>query len=182
MSFMKLAPETVRLRRIAKAYAAGEFSRFEYRQARREVIETFAETLGGRNRDVDDTRPRWHDAGPVAEHSQTVVAATGFRLPSWVGACLFLAVLLFAVNAWADVLIAPVNDRDPNPARSPRIAVVEVAIGNVEPLAGIDAEDLERQVTQKLGEFRRKNGIEGHGFTATELQEVGRFLNTLGGP
>ena len=39
MSLMKLAPETVRLRRVAKAHAMGEFSMAEYRQARREVID-----------------------------------------------------------------------------------------------------------------------------------------------
>ena len=41
MSLMKLAPETVRLRRVAKAHAMGEFSLAEYRQARREVIDNF---------------------------------------------------------------------------------------------------------------------------------------------
>ena len=54
MSLMKLAPETVRLRRVAKSYAAGEFSRLEYRAARREVIENFQpDSLGD-----DDTQRR----------------------------------------------------------------------------------------------------------------------------
>lgn len=38
MSLLQLSPEAVRLRRIAKACAAGEMSRLEYRQARRELI------------------------------------------------------------------------------------------------------------------------------------------------
>ncbi len=38
MSLLQLSPEAVRLRRIAKACAAGEMSRLEYRQARREMI------------------------------------------------------------------------------------------------------------------------------------------------
>ena len=54
MTLMKLAPEIVRLRRVAKAYAAGEFSRFEYREARREVIENFQPDVIG----DDDTQPR----------------------------------------------------------------------------------------------------------------------------
>lgn len=38
MSLLQLSPEAVRLRRVAKACAAGEMSRLEYRQARREMI------------------------------------------------------------------------------------------------------------------------------------------------
>ena len=57
---MKLAPETVRLRRVAKAYAAGEFSLREYRVARHEVINNFSvDCLGD-----DDTQRR--DEGVVA--------------------------------------------------------------------------------------------------------------------
>ena len=41
MTLMKFSPETVRLRRVARAYAAGEFSRSEYRAERREVIANF---------------------------------------------------------------------------------------------------------------------------------------------
>ena len=54
MSLMKLSPETVRLRRIAKACAAGEFSQNEYRAARREVIENFRVPRVG----DDDTQTR----------------------------------------------------------------------------------------------------------------------------
>jgi hypothetical protein len=39
--FLKLAPETVRLRRLARAFAAGEMSEAEYRQARRQIIDEF---------------------------------------------------------------------------------------------------------------------------------------------
>ena len=59
MTLMKLPPESVRLRRIAKAHAAGEFSLIDYRQARREVISNFkASDVGD-----DDTQPRWQAAG-----------------------------------------------------------------------------------------------------------------------
>jgi hypothetical protein len=41
MSLLKLTPESERLRRIAKAHAAGELSQGEYRRIRTGVIETF---------------------------------------------------------------------------------------------------------------------------------------------
>ncbi len=67
MSLMKLAPETVRLRRVAKAHALGEFSMAEYRQARREVIDNFEAYRAAE----DDTQPRLPDqkeikSGPAA--------------------------------------------------------------------------------------------------------------------
>ena len=42
MKLLQLSPEVTRLRRVARACAAGELSRIEYRQARREVIYKFA--------------------------------------------------------------------------------------------------------------------------------------------
>ena len=53
MTLMKLSPASTRLRRMAKAYAAGEFSVAEYREARRRLIENFAPMP-----DDDDTQPR----------------------------------------------------------------------------------------------------------------------------
>ncbi len=57
MRLMRLAPETVRLRRIARAWAAGECSLQDYREARREVIANFSMSAF----DDDDTRPRWDE-------------------------------------------------------------------------------------------------------------------------
>ena len=42
MSLLTLSPESTRLRRVAKAHAAGEISLHEYREARRQVIRKFA--------------------------------------------------------------------------------------------------------------------------------------------
>ncbi len=68
MSLMKLSPESVRLRRIAKAYAAGEFSMHEYRQARRDVIGNFTT----QSMDDDDTQPRWDTPTiKLADHLQS---------------------------------------------------------------------------------------------------------------
>jgi hypothetical protein len=55
MSLLKLAPDSERLRRIARAYAAGEVDEEEYRRIRTEVIDGFVpDPHGG-----DDTQQRW---------------------------------------------------------------------------------------------------------------------------
>ena len=57
MTLLRLSPDSERLRRIAKAHAAGELSTPDYRRIRAEVIDGFAdappETPG------DETEPRW---------------------------------------------------------------------------------------------------------------------------
>ena len=63
MSLLKLAADSERLRRVARAYAAGEVEEQEYRRIRSEVIERFTpETSVG-----DDTQQRWTpaDAAPL---------------------------------------------------------------------------------------------------------------------
>ena len=98
MSLMKLAPETVRLRRVAKAYAAGEFSRYEYRAARREVIENFRpDCLGD-----DDTQRRSLDPSVAAVD----IGARSSRRPWLWGA---MALLLVAKPVWLVVLYAVVG-------------------------------------------------------------------------
>jgi hypothetical protein len=59
MSLLKLAPDSERLRRIARAYAAGEVAESEYRRIRSEVIDRFAP---GTNVG-DDTEQRWVPSG-----------------------------------------------------------------------------------------------------------------------
>lgn len=57
MSLLKLTPEAERLRRLAKAHAAGEIATPEYRQMRADVILHFAETGGGEDEsDVTERR------------------------------------------------------------------------------------------------------------------------------
>jgi len=56
VSLLKLAPESERLRRLAKAHAAGEIATPEYRQMRADVILRFAETAGEDTSDVTERR------------------------------------------------------------------------------------------------------------------------------
>lgn len=176
MTLMKLAPEIVRLRRVAKAYAAGEFSRMEYRQERREVIENFQPDAIG----DDDTQPRFATVGvgqqplpvPVNPARMSWLWFAGFGV-------LVLAFVLFANQAQAAPLIGAVSERNPNPQTSPRLAVSSVRIRDFKAYPGINPEAVDAVIESALLEIRGRN-IEGsHGFTGAELEEVGRFLNAL---
>jgi hypothetical protein len=71
MSLLKLAPDSERLRRIARAYAAGEVEESEYRRIRAEVIDGFVPDphLG------DDTQQRWSPPEPSAEPADAAADA-----------------------------------------------------------------------------------------------------------
>ena len=62
MTLLRLSPDSERLRRIAKAHAAGELSTPDYRRIRAEVIERFSS--GEVEEFDDDTQPRWLDRSP----------------------------------------------------------------------------------------------------------------------
>ncbi len=186
MSLMKLAPETVRLRRVAKAHAMGEFSMAEYRQARREVIENFEPYRVAE----DDTQPRQASQTPDALQSfSTQPVSEKRRWPLWLGGgvillCLLTANRLFAAEqAGMDTsyTIPVVVERDPNPATSPRLPVSRVLLSqSLEAIDGVQDETLQAVIDDKLKEIRKRNAPGHHGFTAAELEEVGRFLNALG--
>ena len=59
MTLLRLSPDSERLRRIAKAHAAGELSTPDYRRIRAEVIERFGGDTAADH--GDDTEPRWLD-------------------------------------------------------------------------------------------------------------------------
>ena len=190
MSLMKLAPETVRLRRVAKAHAMGEFSMAEYRQARREVIDNFEPYRVAE----DDTQPRLQSPVSERDMSAPVQEADGKRRWSlWLGGvlillCLFTANRLLAAESdsassagLSASTIPAVAERDPNPATSPRLPVAQVVLGaGLEAADGLGSEALQSVIDEKLKEIRKRNAPGRHGFTAAELEEVGRFLNALG--
>ncbi|MEM8767054.1 MAG: ShlB/FhaC/HecB family hemolysin secretion/activation protein [Pseudomonadota bacterium] len=182
MSLMKLAPETVRLRRVAKAHALGEFSLSEYRQARREVIDNFEVT----ELDEDDTQPRL----PLPEAgSQSDATATATEPPRrtffWIVVTLLAiggVVAATQVLAAETMDIPAVADRDPNPSTSRRLTVAEVRLADGEHLSelSLSPADLQAVIEDKLREIRIRNQPGSHGFTQAELEEVGRFLKALG--
>jgi hemolysin activation/secretion protein len=182
MSLMKLAPETVRLRRVAKAHALGEFSLTEYRQARREVIDNFDIQHAG----DDDTQPRFA-AQPEPNRStpvdEPVRAPTGRKWMGWIlaGLALLVATQLFAAVGEASAVTIPaVAERDPNPATSPRIIVETVRVEGVDGQLSDHTPEIQQVIDNALADVRQRNQPDNHGFTGSELAEVGRFLNALG--
>ena len=182
MSLMKLAPETVRLRRVAKAHALGEFSLIEYRQARREVIDNFDIKQGG----DDDTQPRFAaqpEPNRGALYGEPVRTRSGRKWIGWIlaGVALLVATQLFAaVGEGAAVTIPAVAERDPNPATSPRIIVETVRLDRIDDQLTDHTQEIQRVIDSTLADIRQRNQPASHGFTGSELAEVGRFLNALG--
>lgn len=188
MSLMKLAPETVRLRRVAKAHAMGEFSMAEYRQARREVIDNFEPYRVAE----DDTQPRLPSDESIQEKTSASsgrAAPPRRRWPLWLGGGVLLLCLLTAnrllaaevTGAETALSIPAVAQRDPNPATSPRIPVSRVVLNqSLAAFDGMEDETLQAVIDDKLKEIRKRIAPGHHGFTAAELEEVGRFLNALG--
>lgn len=180
MNLMKFSPETVRLRRVAKAHSLGEFSLAEYRQARREVIDNFEP----HRPDEDDTQPRLeapsHSGAPDPANPKDR-AGSRSRWLVWLLAAVAVvaASRLFAAEAaW----IPAVAERDPNPATSPRLPVSTVTLADESSLGALSVTEAELQkvIDGRLDEIRQRNQPGSHGFTSSELAEIGRLLSALG--
>jgi len=201
VSLMRLAPECVRLRRMAKAHAAGEMTQAEYRAARREVIDNFPGTPPA----DDDTRPRFADEPTLRSDSRMsrhlgVAAEAPDDAPAdrrwlWLaaGAVILATALLTLPTASAEPAAArsgeaaqvpPVRERHPDPVSSPRLEVAAVVVewGEAAPAAdaALSLEPLQRRAELALEEVRMRNAPGQHGFTPAELEEVARLLNVLG--
>lgn len=123
MTLLRLSPDSERLRRIAKAHAAGELSTPDYRRIRTEVIDGFGgvapDDQGG-----DDTQPRWLERAIAPtintdrqpEPPPGVVAA---RTGAWLIALIMvlIAIVVGSTAAWADTIHSS-KQCDPNTASS----------------------------------------------------------------
>ena len=184
MSLLTLCPEATRLRRIAKACSAGELSRTEYREARRRVIDQISSVV---DNDSDDTVPRFdvdvtQERSVVMSDSGEVTSQHNWLLWMLLGALLVagLWLPLWTYAAQTGELIAPLNQRDPNPTTAPRYQVesVQLALADDLPVTLLDqAQDF---LASRLKQVQQVNAPDQHGFNAAELQEVGRFLNAVG--
>jgi len=147
MTLLRLSPDSERLRRIAKAHAAGELSTPDYRRIRAEVIERFSS--GEAEELDDDTQPRWLDR-PVATPPLMPPVATDAAAPTrrlWWWALIVSVIVIAAVGsaaAWSST-IPPAKQRDPNPVTSPRVPVNHLGVRNfvAYPDLGITAESVD---------------------------------------
>ncbi len=192
MSLLRLHPEVVRLRRLARACAAGEVSDDEYRQARRQVIRDFPHgqtgVVSGYSTDDTQSRDATERRAVSPELSQTtmqVVAATEMSKPtSPRNALLWLALMLLlvlgALMTQAAEYLPPLADRDPNPETSPRLSVQSLRLA---PSVSLD-ESLQTQVQNYLDEqlaaAQSEQELLRSGFTPSELSEVARYLSGIG--
>jgi hemolysin activation/secretion protein len=176
VTLMKFSPETVRLRRVAKAHAAGELSRFEYRATRREVIANFRPDAIS----DDDTQRR--DAVAASSEVASQAQSPRGRSATWlVLAAVAMLLLGFAAfEARAAIVIRAVSERSPDPMSSPRLAVRSVRVRDFQAYPGVVESDLDTLIDDALAAIRERNAEGDHGFTRTELDEVGRFLSALG--
>lgn len=189
MKLMKLSAGSVRLRRMAKAHAAGEFTQGEYRAARRLLIENFSSLP-----EEDDTQPRAEiltrsvAPSPGADDLRPLVVAQPKQLV-WVRRTLLALGLLMCVAIAAQALgevreltstIPPVVDRDPNPTTSRRLLVNEFSVQIDHVLADVSAAEVSAQLSRALDAVRERHAERDHGFTDLELVEVGRLLQALG--
>ncbi len=182
MSLLQLSPEATRLRRIAKACAAGELTRTQYRQARREVIGKFAASLGEGD---EDTVPRYDL--DVTQRRATLPATESIHVvqrqnwPMWMLliALVFAALLAPLFSQAADVIPA-VRERDPNPATAPRYPIDQVQWDTPAVVSESVAAQAQDFLDQQLQAAKQQNAPQAHGFSADELEEIGRYLNAVG--
>lgn len=99
MSLLPLSAEVVRLRRVAKACQAGELSRLEYRESRREVIRKFT---AGNNSLNEDTVPRFDLEATLRRGFEAPAMDTGGKPNRLVWMCVLVALVAgFVIPSWA---------------------------------------------------------------------------------
>ena len=206
MGFLPLVPGCRRLRDAAKAHAAGEMERVDYRALRRRIIieldSRFAaadgsaeKTMGNLKTVSEITRRRAHDCEsdrPTAAQVQTEGTVNhGLKLaepskPTLVAPLLliFLTLVLLVVsgNALArSTTILPLRDRAPNPDQAAIVDVQHLRIEYSAEMPGLDKAALNAQASQWLAEARAASQpTAAHGFTATEVEDLAALLARLG--
>lgn len=179
MKLLSYAPEVNRLRRVARACAAGELSRTEYRQARRDVIAGLVKAYGPGS---DNTVPRFADDATMRRVDfPTVDQADVRRNSHWIWLVLGVALLIaLAVPTIASGdEIPPVAQRPlaPSPATTYDVTALHWQVP-ADIADAVDDAALRALLDDALANAREVPS--GHGFTPTELEQVGRYLNAIG--
>lgn len=192
MSLLRLHPEVVRLRRLARACAAGEVSDDEYRLARRQVIRDFSSLGPGAiaGLSTDDTQSRDATQRRVVsnEFSQTTLDVVAMPdVPKPIGArsallwlSFVLLLMLGAAITQANDYLPPVAERDPNPETSPRLNIESLQLAPDVSLKQPLAAQVRNYLDEQLAAARDEQQILRNGFTQAELSEVARYLSGIG--
>ena len=128
MTLLRLSPDSERLRRIAKAHAAGELSTPDYRRIRAQVIDGFAGSPTEVN--GDDTQPRWlyRPKAPAIKTDPPVPPrASGPLSPfwAWLLALVTLAIVVVVVSVAANVSLADSGSDHTRSAIAPTAATAQ---------------------------------------------------------
>ena len=180
MSLMQLSPDSLRLRRVVKAYAAGEMSLQAYRDIRAEVVRAH-ENPGSFTLDEDATEQRRRVQKDRKE------PAPSDRRPGYVRWVLvsvvvvILGLLSTAQDVFALEKIPGVNARDPNPATSMRLDVDGFYVENFHELQGLtlSPEQVDAFLAKQFSMLEKEIEVKSHGFTDRELAELAIFLQSL---
>ncbi|MEM7001502.1 MAG: ShlB/FhaC/HecB family hemolysin secretion/activation protein [Pseudomonadota bacterium] len=187
MKLLDYGPEISRLRRVARACAAGEMSRTQYRETRRRVLDELVKSRSA----SDDTVRRL--AGDTTVRRDVVdlgppqIARSSWP---WIWLVAAMVALLFAAtpsNALAadaqlarDIQIEPVPQRDLNPLTATRHQVEAVRWSPAVPLRALSQEAVNAFLNEQLHRQQHAEQPAEHGFSGRELEQVGRFLDALG--
>jgi hemolysin activation/secretion protein len=183
MTLLRLSPDSERLRRIAKAHAAGELSTPDYRRIRTEVIERFGS--GEAQEGDDDTQPRWLERPvpvvPLQPAADSDAPPSTRRVWWWVLVASVIAIAVGSASAWSNT-IPPVKQRDPNPATSPRMPVDHLGVRNfvAYPDLGITEASVDAELAAALKDLDEASRPGPSGFTTAELEEIGMLLKSMG--
>jgi hemolysin activation/secretion protein len=204
VGLLKLSPDAVHLRRVARAYRAGECSKRDYRRARAEIIERFARQPATEDTQRRDDTLRTGDitarrlAGPAlamqaANDADLTAPVVRSRAGRW-RRLLVPGLLLLLVAATALLATVPaqaasipaVRDRDPNPATSERLQITGIRLPGLSDERGVarysnlSPVDVNDEVLRALAQIEARHALGPHGFSAPELQELGRLLSAFG--
>ncbi len=193
MSFLELEPAARRLRQVAKAHAAGEIPRHDYRRVRRKIIEDlhidFTEVHASGKLPIDrfslgddDTRRRVSDEFVSSSVDQPMETESP-EARNWpkVVVALVCLILVFGGLATSASSIPPVRERDPNPKNSLTLSVRTLEIANFEELPGIHLSELEALLSALIADARSESGASSSNqLSQIELSEFGDLLVRLG--
>lgn len=202
MSFLPFVPGCRRLREAAKAHAAGEMQRTEYRALRRRVIEELSARFEAADGSADAaianvsspgeiTRRRVRDqqAPETARIDTQQLRDANSELENKPGLfapllliVLTLVLLMLSANALArDDLIPSLKDRAPNPDQAAVVWVEQLQIDYQTAMPGLDEAALRTKVAQWLKQARSASeSTEAHGFTQAEIEDLAHLLARLG--
>ena len=204
MSFLPFVPACRRLREAAKAHAAGEMDRADYRALRRRVIVELGHRFEAADGSALSHLPITYAPGEVTmrrNREQQQHKACGTQIeqrrireaqpppviragigPPLLLIALTLILLVVSASALAQVdLIPAVRDRAPNPEQAMVLRVDQLQINYLDDMPGLNRQEVAGLVADWLDQARlATEPTASHGFTDAELEDIAHLMSRLG--